>query len=111
MARVGSVNYKGPSVQDVDQVASSNNRLYIESTTITTSATEITFPEVDGEYHIFHQTSGGIVYYNSEDTVSSSDPKLAENDELVIKGTSSFTLYGLSDSGSVTLFVRVEGKE
>lgn len=103
MSRIGGIARSSSSV-------SPNNELIIEVTSIDNNSTPVDFPDASGVFKIFHQTTGGILYYSGESNFPTTSPKLEANEVLEIEGDGSFTLYAKTSSGVINLFVQIENR-
>jgi hypothetical protein len=88
-----------------------HNTFNFVKTTISTSADKIVFPESGTEFTIVHKTSGATLYIKKDNTVSTADFPLLENDPLILRGKPTFEIYGISGSGSIDVFVFTTVKE
>lgn len=81
------------------------NAINVTKTTVTSIATQILMPEGINQYSIFHQTTGGILYYNEDNSVGATDPQLKTNDVLNVTGVKDFEIWMKSSAGDITVFV------
>ena len=75
----------------------------IITTTVTTSAIKIEVPEGVNKYTIFHQTEDGVVHWG-DNNVDSNYPTLIDGDVIEIEGEEDFEIYGVTTTGTITVF-------
>ena len=87
------------------------NTLFQEKTSVSTTATQLIFPEKGTSFLIMHRTPNGIIHIKSDNSVSSVDFKLKEDDILEIDGNIDFELWAITESGTVDVFNMSIAKE
>ena len=87
------------------------NTLFQEKNSVITTVTQLIFPEKGTSFIIIHRTPNGIIHIKSDDSVSSIDFKLKEDDILEIEGNIDFELWAITESGTVDVFIMSIDKE